>query len=166
MRVARVLVGLTLLASLLVVGQASTATASGCWEFHNYERQLAELTNETRDNNGLSVLPLDPELSMAARSHSRRMAKQGRLFHSNTEFYASRLNRSWHDMGENVGVDGNPEEMHKAFLNSQTHREKIMGSHWDRMGVGSVKKNGRVWVTVLFMDGRNPGTRMDKRYCG
>ena len=165
MRGARSLVGLTLLLSLLAVSTPQ-AVASECWVFHRYERQLAKLTNASRADAGLNTLPLDPELSMAARAHSKQMVEQGRLFHSSTNFLARRITTSWNDMGENVGMQGTPSEMHQAFLNSQTHRDKIYSGHWDRMGVGSVKRNGVVWVTVLFMDGPNPGTKMKKRFCG
>ena len=165
MRVTRALVGLSLFVSLLVL-QSSTASAAQCWNYHTYETRMAQLTNESREAKGLSTLVLDPELSMAARIHSRDMARQGRTFHSTTDSLDGLLTGRWRMISENVGAGGSAEAMHEMFLNSPTHRENIFKENRNRIGVGTVKKDGRTWVTVLFENGRNLGTTLNRRYCG
>ena len=161
----RLLVGMGLLAGLLVGAQGTANAGTGCWSFHNYERKLAAATNESRSRSGLKALTLDPELSMAARVHSAKMATAGTPYHSDPDDVASLVDGVWYLIGENVGVGGRVHSLHEMFLDSPTHRHNIFKSRWDRIGVGEVFRDGRHWVTVLFEDGKDLDTTLRRRAC-
>ena len=167
MKAARTTLGLLLLASLLAVATPTATVAAECWTFHKYEKALATATNETRKDHDLNWLPIDPELSMAARVHSREMARKAELWHSDTNDIARLVDNTWVWMGENVGAGSDVDDMHAMFLRSSAHRPNIMNERWDWIGVGTVKgQDGRTYMTVLFHDGGpNLGTTMNKRYC-
>ena len=162
----RLLLGMGLIASLLVGAQgAAGAATTGCWSFHNYERNLAAATNTSRAESGLKALTLDPELSMAARIHSAKMARAGEPYHSNPDDVAKLVVGIWHMIGENVGSGGPVSSLHVSFLESPPHRYNIFQTRWDRIGVGQVFRDGRHYVTVLFEDGRDLGTTLPRRAC-
>lgn len=50
---------------------------------------------------------------------------------------------AWH-----AGID--PEWVVDAWMASPTHRQVILMSRWDRVGIGSVLSGGRWYVVVLF----------------
>jgi uncharacterized protein YkwD len=60
--------------------------------------------------------------------------------------------------GENIGWLSGPdagaeERIQEMFLESETHRDVLMGEAWDVIGVGSWKRaDGRHYWTVLFAD--------------
>ena len=163
---ARLLVGLGLVASLLVGAQGTSGAATtGCWSHHDYEKRLAAATNASRSEASLKKLVLDPELSMAARIHSREMAAAGETYHSKTEDIAPLVEGVWYLIGENVGVGGRVSSLHQMFLESPTHADNIFQARWDRIGVGEVYRDGRHWVTVLFEDGRDLDTTLRRRAC-
>ncbi len=162
----RLLLGTALIAGLLIGPQgAAGAATSGCWSFHNFERNLAAATNASRAGSGLNTLTLDPELSMVARTHSAEMARAGRPYHSNLNDLAKLVVGEWHLMGENVGVGAYASSLHERFLASPAHRDNIFNPRWDRFGVGRVFRDGRHWVTVLFEDGRDLDTTLRRQAC-
>ena len=154
-----------LVAGVLVGAQSPARAADGCWDFHSYEKDLAAATNASRSDAGLRGLVLDPELSMAARVHSRDMARAGKTYHSRTDDIAPLLKGSWELIGENVGAGGTVRSLHELFLQSPSHRANIFKARWNRVGVGEVFRDGRHWVTVLFEDGADLDTTMRRRAC-
>lgn len=100
---------------------------------------------------------LDRQLSRIAKRHSRRMANQG-VLHHNPNLVRQVGDRRWSVLGENVGVAGQAGSvrrtlrmLHHAFMQSRPHRRNIMYNRYRRIGVGLVRDNGRVWLTVVFM---------------
>jgi uncharacterized protein YkwD len=53
-------------------------------------------------------------------------------------------------MAENIGVGASVQAVHDALMDSSGHRENILGSGYQRVGVGIVRRGDRVWVTELF----------------
>lgn len=117
---------------------ASLATSS-------QEQQLHGMLNQARSDNGVGPLGLSQKLSRRAHGHSERMADSGRLFHSCLNCRGRRSR-----MGENVGVADSIREVHRMLMNSSSHRANILGPGFERVGVGVVRKGGRVWVTEIF----------------
>lgn len=136
-----------LLAACLVVVLAAPATAAS-----SDARALAHLTNEDRAERGLRPLRWDDSIARKARRHSRRMADRDDLFHSRC-LQCKFRDRSWTTLGENVGVGESSGSLQRAFMRSQHHRDNILCRCFRRFGVGSVRSNGRLWVTVIFYRG-------------
>ncbi|MGH2691067.1 MAG: CAP domain-containing protein [Actinomycetota bacterium] len=106
------------------------------------------MINGARASSGLDGLRLSSAMSKRAHRHSARMAESGRLFHSCLT--CSRASGSTSAIAENVGVGDSLKKVHTALMKSSTHRANILSKDYERVGVGIVRRSGRVWVTELF----------------
>ena len=139
-----------LLASLIPTGAASAA----CYSPNTAERSFARLINVARSSNDLR---LDPELSKVAKVHTREMVRANSLHHSTSTQLRNRIT-NWSSLGENVGVGSSVTSLHQAFMNSSAHKANIVESSFRHVGVGVIKKDGRMWVTVIFEARSDPGS--------
>jgi uncharacterized protein YkwD len=134
---------LCLLVAVLVSGVASPAEAlsSGA--------RMLKIVNRVRVHHDLRPLTRNMDLSSDARHHSRKMAKQRRLFHSTD--LASRVSSynatSW---GENVAKAGTLSRVRQLWMGSPDHRRNILDRSFDHAGVGIVRSRGWLWVTFSF----------------
>lgn len=151
------------LASLLPAGPAAAADNS-CWTYKRPEKGFNRKMNAARTNAGLAKLSLDPELSKAARVHTREMVKRNELYHTPSNRLASRVT-NWIILGENVGVGSTVSSLHQAFMDSPAHRDNIMKVSFKHVGIGVLKKHGRMWVTVIFEAVTDPGTTLSMPKC-
>lgn len=134
------------LVSLVVAGilaQTLTNSALGSPLDPN-EQAMFDLTNQSRQQQGLSALQFDPDMLSIAR---QRATDQGgpQLSHMDGGIFAYLM------MLAQAGVDTprgsaenlaysypwNPAGMQQAFLNSPLHRANIMQPDWTRMAVGA-----------------------------
>lgn len=114
------------------------------------ENLLRTLINTERAAQGLGELRMITKAVGVARKHSANMARSGSIFHN--ERLARQLRRvKWQVLGENVGVGGGTPELHEAFMDSPPHRQNVLSSEYERVGVGSLVTGGRLWVTVVFV---------------
>ena len=121
------------------------------------EQKALNLLNADRTANGLAPLTLDPELSRIARIKSQDM-KDNRYFSHTSPTYgnaASMLKHfgySFKGVGENIAHHSTVEKSQVAFMSSQGHRQNILGSQWQKVGIGIVyDAQGFVYVTQLFV---------------
>lgn len=139
------------------------ARDSRCWRYKTSERGFTRKINAARRRAGRSRLSLDPELSRVARAHTRTMVRRNLLHHSRQSTLGRRVTR-WAYLGENIGVGASVRTLHSAFMHSAPHRHNIMG-RYRHLGVGVLKKRGRMWVTVVFERTTDPGTRLRMPRC-
>ena len=111
------------------------------------ERRVHGMINGERTSSGLGGLRLSAAMSRRAHRHSAQMAESGRLFHSCLT--CSRGSGS-SAQAENVGVGDTIQAVHQALMASSSHRANILGKAYNRVGVGVVRRGGRMWVTQLF----------------
>ena len=154
----------SVVASLLVVTNPTTAAAGACWTPKPEEQAFRELMNVSRGDAGVGQLQLDPELSKAARLHSREMTDRDLLYHTPDGDLTHRVTH-WSVLGENVGVGGTVDSLNDAFMNSPPHRGNILYSSFRYVGIGVREENGRMWVTVLFEASSDPGTTLRMPNC-
>jgi uncharacterized protein YkwD len=112
------------------------------------EKKLFHKINTARKNHGLKTLDLSAKISKMARNHSEKMAKQGKLFHSCLSCKFQGWN--WHALAENVATGPGVKAVHKKLMKSPSHRANILGSQYHKVGVGIVKRKGKLWVTEIF----------------
>jgi len=142
----RIAAVLLLCVSVLVSGFATDRARAG---ERADRRQMLQLTNAAREHKDRAALVLDRQLSRYATSHSRDMADEGTLFHS--EDLARLLEgRDWSMGGENVGVASSLTDLQAAFMASRVHRSNILQAGYDHAAVGVVESDGSFWVTVIF----------------
>lgn len=120
-------------------------------ELNAFERQMFELTNRERVNNGLQPLQVDYELSRVAREKSRDMAINF-YFDHNSPVYGSPFDMmraygiTYRAAGENIAKgQRTPEEVVQAWMNSPGHRANILNPNFTHIGVGFVE-NGNHWT--------------------
>lgn len=109
---------------------------------------MRTLHNRARTTRNVSALERNKNLSRLAYRHSVRMANRNRLHHARC--LECGVKGGWSALGENVGVGASIRSLHRAFMDSPGHRDNILCSCFDRIGVGVVRKHGRLWVTVRF----------------
>jgi uncharacterized protein YkwD len=144
---------------------ATAQTKSSCgWTVKSNERGFAADTNAARAKAGVGKLTLDPQLSKAARMHTREMIKRNLLYHTPNDKLTRRVT-NWTVLGENVGVGGTVDSLQAAFLHSPEHKANIVFPQFKYMGIGSVERNDRLWVTVIFESAKNPGTPLRMPSC-
>ena len=144
-------------AGLLLTTLLPTSAGAACYTNNGDERGFASKMNMARSAAGKNRLRLDPELSKAAKVHTREMANRETLYHTPTNTLKRRVTR-WTTLGENVGVGGTVTSLHMAFMNSPAHRSNILYSGFRHVGVGTLKRGGRLWVTVIFEARSDPGS--------
>ena len=110
------------------------------------ERRFTSMVNDTRATTLLGSLQLDERLSRIARRHSRHMAAEGELYHSDLNRL---LSANISSVGENVGYGSSLDQLLSAFLASPPHAANLLGDY-TKTGVGIVRVDGQLWITQLF----------------
>lgn len=152
MRRVRFAVALAILAALGALLPAAPAGAATTDP--SAESRFLTLLNMARAGSGRPLLVLDPLASNVGRNWANNMAATNVLGH-NPSYVAeisANVTNAWTRVGENVGVGGNADSLHQAFWNSTGHRENMLGDY-NRVGIGAVQQNGRLWVTFNFLKG-------------
>lgn len=116
----------------------------------NAEALLA-LINDERAAAGLDALATDRGLTDLAVTWSKKMARSNQLSHNPAlRDQVEAAVPGWRRLGENVGVGGDIDSLHQAFMASPGHRANVLGD-FDRVGIGVKAAQGRLWVTVDFV---------------
>ena len=142
---------LPIIALVVAVFVTGTAARSGAEDLARRDRML-RLLNQTRRSHDLPVFRLNRDLSTYAWRHSKRMAEQNRIFHTDDLYRLVRAYgpSSW---GENVGMADTLRRVRRLWMRSAGHRANILRRAFRRVGVGVVAARGAVWVTVYFYGG-------------
>ncbi|MCI3986213.1 CAP domain-containing protein [Bacillus vallismortis] len=116
-----------------------------------YEKKVVELTNAERQKQGLKPLQIDETLSKSARAKSQDM-KDKNYFDHQSPTYGSPFDMmksfgiSYKTAGENIAKgQKTPEEVVKAWMNSEGHRKNILNANFTHIGVGYVE-SGSYWT--------------------
>lgn len=134
-----------LLCAGLVLGPVAAPEAdAGLSRRH---RMLA-LINEARGQHDRPPLKLNVSLSRKAFRHSHRMADQGSLVHSDLPAMLEPFH--WQMGAENIGYGGSILHIQQMFMKSGPHRRNLLNRNFDRIGIGVVRTEETVWVTLVF----------------
>ncbi|CAN5523239.1 hypothetical protein BH20ACT2_BH20ACT2_21350 [soil metagenome] len=115
------------------------------------EQQRAfDLVNISRAQNGLAAATQHGELQTKAQAWAERLAREGRLYHSNLTTGAPAC---WRALGENVGYGGSIDTVHAAYLASPSHRGNILEPRFNFVGTGVANRGNVVYTVQVFMQG-------------
>lgn len=148
----RRLIVLTLLACLLVaVAPPPAAEAATVSEIRNgLERKI----NHARASRGLRKLRVNLIVQKYAQGHAKTMGTLNVMFHDSALWSESPSGTEW--LAENVGYvssgSGVVRRMHRAYMKSDGHRANILKPRATHMGIGVVKRDGKVWTVERFVD--------------
>lgn len=160
----RFTVGIGITVLLAGVFPSGPAQAGSCWDYKRAERRMAKKINGARNRAGDRRLRLDPQLSRVARKHTREMLNRRVLYHTPSDVLGRRVTR-WRSLGENIGAAGGVKRLYRLFMNSPTHRAITLTNSFRHMGIGTKRRGGRLWTTVVFESRRDPGTRLSMPSC-
>ena len=121
------------------------------------EKEVFDLINNQRTQNGLSALKLDTETLRVARIKAQDMVENNYFSH-NSPTYGSpfqMLNSfkiSYKTAGENIAGNSSNSSAVTAWMNSSGHRANILNSSFNYTGIGVVKssKYGKVYVQLFL----------------
>jgi uncharacterized protein YkwD len=140
-----------LVAALAAVTLLSIVPGSAQAGYQRTRENMFDATNHSRLVHDRRAVDLRLAMSDLARQHSIRMANQGRLFHTTnpTRYYLKGVR--WSVWGENVGwTTGSVSYLQQLFMASPPHRANILNNRFVHTAVGTVRRNGKLWVTVFF----------------
>jgi hypothetical protein len=122
------------------------------------ERELLMLTNQDRGRQGLQALSLDEALTRIAREHAAGMARQGFISHvlpyGNLKTRMTSRGYRYQTARENVATAGSVFYAQTALMDSPAHKDNILASDVDRVGIGIVRCpppfEKRLFITEIF----------------
>ena len=124
--------------------------------------RLLQLTNEERVSRGLRELTLNPQLNQMAVDYCCEMIEGGFFDHVNPYTGEGPGQRAvaasyiYLAVGENLaGGQTSPEQAFSDWMDSEPHRENILGAQWREVGVG-VRTGGRYGVYWVMEFGNPP----------
>jgi uncharacterized protein YkwD len=124
--------------------------------------RLLEHTNHERMKRNLVPLEALADLSSLALRHSQDMASHRNLTHLSTtgQSYLERLVYAgfyFIKIGENVAVSETFRDdiIHQELMASPEHRENILDSDFDRIGIGIIYKEKKYYITQDYLQSLN-----------
>lgn len=151
-----------LLVFLLVLSSPSFADPSdpsGEGAVPSMEKRIHQRINTTRREHGLPPLALKPPLTEVARTHSRRMSREGFFSHTDPEgrqvdVRLKGAGLSFRMAGENIFRSENvPDPVDAAvrgWMRSPGHRANILHEGFTETGIGVWRKGATFTITQIF----------------
>jgi hypothetical protein len=123
--------------------------------------EIIRLTNEDRQAQGLAPVKLDSQLTAAALQKASDMFARNYWAHvspTGTQpwFFITQAGYTYRYAGENLARDfSDPQSVVQAWMNSPSHRENLLNSRYEDIGVAVVDGNleGRETTLVVQMFG-------------
>jgi uncharacterized protein YkwD len=120
------------------------------------EREMFDLINKEREAVGLNKLSIDTEIVSVARVHATDMWERKYFGHVSPEGKdaGNRLTEAGIDYdyaGENLALAPTVSTAHVGLMNSEGHRENILESNFNKVGIGVIDNGvyGKMFVQVF-----------------
>ncbi len=121
---------------------------------------LVDLANSDRASEQINGLKMNPLLVQAAQAKANDMAAKGYFAHTSPQgldswYWFKQVGYNFEYAGENLAVDfSDSGDVNQAWLNSPSHRENIMNSHFTEIGIataaGYYQGHPTVFVVQMF----------------
>lgn len=134
-------------------GGQSTTTASMTAD----EKEVFDLINKQRTNNGLTALKVDNEVQRVARIKAQDMVDNNYFAHESPT-YGTPFNMlksfkiSYKTAGENIAGNSSNSGAVTAWMNSSGHKANILNGNYNYTGIGVVSssKYGKIYVQMFI----------------
>lgn len=123
---------------------------------HALGLRLVGAINGARRSNGRGPLTMDAQLTTVAEGHVADMIRRRKLFHTKTDVLGAEVKNWRRVLAESIGVGPSVQALLEALLRSQADRRNVLDRAFNHIGVGAIQKGRRLWMTVLFSDGKSP----------
>ena len=131
---------------LVLIARASGALGAACAP--RDERAALDAINTLRARNGLPALAWNDAVHTKVEAWSDYMADHGQLSHSTL---SAGVPAGWSTLGENVAVASTIGRAIASLEASAPHRANMLNPAFRSAAVGVEERDGRVWVTELFI---------------
>lgn len=107
------------------------------------EQTMIQLVNQARAQAGLRELSVDSALTQTARLKSQDMINLNYFAHQSPTYGSpfdmmSQFGINFQSAGENIACNQTVEAAHQALMNSQGHRDNILNSSFNYIGIGII----------------------------
>lgn len=141
-------------------GSSSSGNTSSSTETSNMnsdEKEVFDLINKQRTNNGLAALKNDSEVQRVARIKAQDMVDNN-YFSQTSPTYGSPFDMlksfkiSYKTAGENIAGNSSNSSAVTAWMNSSGHKANILNSNFNYTGIGVVSspKYGKMYVQLFI----------------
>ena len=121
------------------------------------EKEVFDLINNQRKQNGLSALTINSEVQNVARIKAKDMVDNNYFAH-NSPTYGSPFDMlksfkiSYNTAGENIAGNSSNSGAVNAWMNSPGHRANILNGSFNQTGIGVVSspKYGKIYVQMFI----------------
>ena len=121
------------------------------------EKEVLDLINKQRTQNGLSALKLDTETLRVARIKAQDMVDNNYFSHNSPTYgtpfqMLNSFKISYKTAGENIAGNSSNSAAVTAWMNSSGHKANILNSSFNYTGIGVVKgsKYGKIYVQLFL----------------
>lgn len=123
------------------------------------EELILQLINNARIKAGLKALTMDSGLLNIARLKSQDMVNKEYFSHSSPTYGSpfemmKKYSISYKVAGENIAGNPSLENAVTSWLNSNTHRQNILSTSYNLVGIGVTKSNVYGYIIVAMFVGR------------
>lgn len=134
-------------------GSGSTTTST----LNTDEKEVFDLINKQRTNNGLSALTIDSEVQRVARIKAQDMVDNNYFSHTSPTYGSpfdmlKSFKISYKTAGENIAGNSSNSAAVNAWMNSSGHKANILNSGFNYTGIGVVSspKYGKMYVQMFI----------------
>ena len=121
------------------------------------EKEVFQLINTQRTNQGLSTLKINEEVQRVARIKAEDMVTN-QYFSHQSPIYGSPFDMlnsfkiSYRAAGENIAANSSNQGAVTSWMNSSGHRANILSSNFNETGIGVVSspKYGKIYVQIFI----------------
>ena len=121
------------------------------------EKEVFDLINKQRTNNGLSALKIDSEVQRISRIKAQDMLNNNYFSHNSPTYgtpfqMLQSFKVSYKTAGENIAGNSSNSGAVTAWMNSSGHKANILNSSFNYTGIGVVSspKYGKIYVQMFI----------------
>ena len=121
------------------------------------EKEVFNLINEQRANNGLSALKVDNEVQRVARIKAQDMVSNNYFSHTSPTYGSpfdmlKSFKVSYNTAGENIAGNSSNSAAVTAWMNSSGHKANILNASFNYTGIGVVSgsRYGKIYVQMFI----------------
>lgn len=138
-------------------GSSSGGSSSTSVSLTADEKEVFDLINQQRAQNGLSALKIDAEVQRVARIKAQDMVDNNYFAHNSPTYgtpfqMLNSFKVSYKSAGENIAGNSSNSSAVTAWMNSSGHRANILNSSYNYTGVAVVKGSqyGKIYVQMFI----------------
>jgi len=112
------------------------------------QSQVFAEMNADRTSNARRALSTQSDVQRKAQAWAEKLARENKLYHSKL---SDGIGVRWCSIGENVGYGSSVGTIQDAYMRSSGHRNNILSTKWNGVGVGYAKNGNRVYTVQVFI---------------